>query len=128
MNTSNIIFVSPLLWVLMGYAFFAERYGAMHLQLYSVTNHIIWHIVNGISGLIYIFVSFLLFPFINIYAFPLGILIGYLSFYCWYSAKRSYGVFNLNFVNFESHTVLKPFIVLSTYSLAVLVIHSHSFK
>ena len=128
MNNSNIIFVSPLLWGLMGYAFFAERYGAMHLQLYSVTNIIIWHIVNSISGLIYITASFLLYPFINIYAFPLGILIGYLGFYCWYSAKRSYGAFNLNFFNFESHTVLKPFLVLSAYSFAVLVIHSYSFN
>ena len=64
---SNIMFVSPLLWIIMGCVFFAERYGAMHLQLYSITNHIIWHFVNSISGLIYITSSFILFPFIDIF-------------------------------------------------------------
>jgi O-antigen/teichoic acid export membrane protein len=58
---SNADFPPPLLWSLLGLAFFVERYGAMHLQLYSITNHIIWHIANGIAGFIYILVCFITF-------------------------------------------------------------------
>ncbi|MDJ0688877.1 MAG: hypothetical protein QNJ41_10230 [Xenococcaceae cyanobacterium MO_188.B32] len=112
---SNAEFVSPLLWSLMGLSIFAERYGAMHIRLYSTTNHIIWHIANGVSGSIYLIVSLTLFQQIGVYAFPIATLVGYLGFYCWYSAMHSYRAFGLNFWIFERSTMLQP--------LAVMIIH-----
>jgi O-antigen/teichoic acid export membrane protein len=47
---SRTQFVSPGVWAVLALAYFAERFGAMHLQLYSLTNHIVWHIANGVSG------------------------------------------------------------------------------
>ena len=102
---SNADFPTSLLWSLMGIAFFVERYGAMHIQLYSTTNHIIWHIANGVMGMIYLVVSIVFFQFIGVYAFPVGILAGYLGFYAWYSAKHSYKAFKLNFWDFEKNTL-----------------------
>jgi len=104
----------------MGLAFFVERYGAMHLQLYSTTNHIIWHIANGIAGSIYILISLLLFKLVDVYAFPLGLISGYLGFYSWYSAIYSYRAFKLNFINFERHTVLAPLCIMICYLIGVL--------
>ena len=117
---SHAEFVNPLMWILLGFGFFAERYGAMHLQLYSTTNHILWHIANGVSGIVYLIISFVLLPIIGVYAFPIGYIAGYLGYYAWYSALYSYKKFKMNFFEFESKTVLIPFIIFLIYSFSHL--------
>jgi len=117
---SNADFVSPLLWTLMGLAFFIGRYGAMHLHFYSITNHIIWHIANGVSGLIYISLSVVLYPFIGVYAFPVGMIGGSLGFYSWYSAMHSHRAFKYNKWWFNRSTVVFPASVLLLYIAVML--------
>jgi hypothetical protein len=114
---SNAEFVTPLLWGIMGLSMFAERYGAMHIHLYSTTNHIIWHIATGVSGIIYLVVSLSLFSRIDVYAFPLGTLIGYLAFFSWYSAMHSYKFFGLNFWKFEKFTMIPPLLCILIFIL-----------
>jgi len=116
---SNAKFATPLLWSLMGIGFFIERYGAMHIQLYSTTNHIIWHTANGVSGIICILVSLVLFNQVGVYAFPIAVIVGYLSFYSWYSAWHSYRAYNLNFLEFERYTMFPP-LTLVLVSVAIL--------
>jgi hypothetical protein len=118
---SNAEFVTPLMWTLMGIAYFLERYGAMHIQLYSTTNHIIWHIANGISGLIYLVASIFLLKYIEVYAFPVGLILGYLGFYTWYCAAHSYKTFNLKFWHFEKGVMLPPFAIIFLYTVYVLI-------
>jgi hypothetical protein len=118
---SNAKFVSLSMWALMGIAYFLERYGAMHLQLYSTTNHIIWHKANGISGLIYLGVSLFLLKYIEVYAFPVGLLLGYLGFYTWYSASYSYRTFKLKFWNFEKNVMLPPLVIILLYILYLYI-------
>ena len=120
---SNVEFVSPLLWGTMGLSMFAERYGAMHINLYSTTNHIINHIANGVAGIIYLVVALGLFKQIGVYAFPIGTLAGYLGFYCWYSAMHSYRTFGLNFWGFEKFTMLPSLLILLLFSV-FLIIHN----
>lgn len=115
MIRSNADFVDPLMWNLLGLAFFIERYGAMHLQLYSTTNHIIWHIANGFSGIVYLIVSLILLNVVGLYSFPIGIIAGYLGFYSWYSAYHSYKVINEKFLSFEIKVTLLPLILLILY-------------
>lgn len=117
---SKASFVDPALWCLMGGALFAERFGAMHIQLYSITNRIIWHIANGISGVITLFVVLLAIDQFGVYSFPLGLLAGYLGFYCWYSAAHSYKEYRLKLVVFESKTSLVPLLVLLVYFAVTL--------
>lgn len=112
---SNADFPANLLWSLMGLAFFVKLYGAMHLQLYSITNHIIWHIASGVAGTIYIVVCFVLLKPVDVYAFPLGLIAGYLGFYSWYSAMHSYRLFNLSFITFEKSTILVPLCIMIIY-------------
>ncbi|NJK51869.1 MAG: hypothetical protein HC936_01990 [Leptolyngbyaceae cyanobacterium SU_3_3] len=114
---SNAEFVSPLLWGVMGLSMFAERYGAMHIQLYSTTNHIIWHIANGISGLIYLCIILLLFQKISVYAFPVASLLSYVGFYCWYVARHTYKVFDINFWNFDLKPISIPLFIVIIYCL-----------
>lgn len=123
---SHAPFAPQLLWSLIGVAFFLERYGAMHLQLYSTTNHIVWHIANGVSGALNISVIWLLFPIIGVYAFPAGLIISLLGFYCWYSARYSYKTFGMRFSAFERRTSFLPSLALVTYlCIATLLSGSH---
>ncbi|MFD2936749.1 hypothetical protein [Spirosoma flavum] len=108
---SQIPFIDLRLWAIMGVAFFVERYGAMHLQLYSITNHIVWHIANGVTGAIYIVLAFALYSTLSVYAFPISMLVAYLGFYSFYSSAKSYSAFNLNFKTFELKLVFIPFLL-----------------
>ena len=122
---SNAEFVNPLLWGLMGLSMFAERYGAMHIQLYSTTNHIIWHIANGVSGVIYLVVVLALFKQIGVYAFPVGTLAGYLGFYSWYSARHSYRAFGLKFWDFERSAMFIPLLFMLIYLAGTLFVNKN---
>lgn len=120
---SNAAFPSPLLWALMGLAFFAERFGAMHIQLYSTTNHIVWHIANGVSGTIYLAVSLGLLKVLGAYAFPVGIIVGYYGFYSWYAARFSYREFGLRPIAYEKSSSVVPGAALLA-SIAVILVQS----
>ena len=109
---SQTPFVSSFFWFYLGVAFFIERFGAMHLQLYSLSNHILWHIANGVTGTIYLATAVLLMPSIGALAFPTAMLVGYTSFYSWYAALLSYRQFDLNPISFEAKSAGPPFICL----------------
>lgn len=117
---SNASFASPDLWLLIGIAFFIHRYGAMHIQLYSTTNHIIWHIADTVSGTVFIVVSLTLLSHMGVYAFPVAMICGWLGFYSWFAAGYSYRAMNTSFWRFERLTLIPPIIVLSLYSGIVL--------
>lgn len=96
------------IWALMGAAILVERYGAMHIQLYSLSNNIIWHIANGVTGGLMILLCVLLYPSLAVLAFPVSMLIAYVSFYLWYSVGHSYREFGQTFYGFDTN-VFGPF-------------------
>jgi VIT1/CCC1 family predicted Fe2+/Mn2+ transporter len=102
---------------LLGVGYFAERYGAMHLQLYSITNHIVWHTVTAWTGSIFLIVSFLLIKTQGYLAFPIAKIVAYLGFYSWYCAKYSYKKFSINFLRYESQVLMMPVIVFIFFGL-----------
>ena len=118
---SSAEFVSPLTWTLLGLAFFFERVGAMHLQFYSTTNHIVWHVANGVTGIIMIFMAVLFYKLLGVQGFPLAMLAAYLIFYCPYSMLHSYRAFGLD-KSFELSVSAAPLAILSTYLLVVLIL------
>ncbi len=113
---SNVTFVTPDLWILMGLGFFIQRYGAMHVQLYSTTNHIISHIAEIASGIIFIAVSLALLGEIGIYALPVGMICGYLGFYAWFVARQSYQAIGTDFMTFERLVLVPPMVVFLAYT------------
>lgn len=117
---SEIPFPSMLLWGLLGAAFLCERYGAMHLQLYSTTNHIVWHIANGVTGLIFIFVVTLTYAHLGVIALPIAMLAAYLSFYTWYCSRLSHRKFSLPWPWFDLRSVAWPAVCLTTYLIYAL--------
>ncbi|MBD1393333.1 hypothetical protein [Mucilaginibacter glaciei] len=109
---SKTAFLDMNIWGLLGWAFYAQRFGAMHLQVYLTTNHVITHIADTVSGFLYIVAVYFLSKYIGVYAIPVGMLIGYLGFYSWYTTKFSYrSLNNTNFWQFE-RTVSVPFVAI----------------
>ncbi len=123
---SNVTLVTTQIWIAMVVAYFFERYGALHLQLYSISNNIVWHIANGVSGIIFIGMSliFILLLDMGIISFPLALIISSVSFFSWYSAIRSYRYFDLNFKSFEYRTSFYPLLILILYVILNLVVFS----
>ena len=111
---SRTAFVSQLVWALMCLAYFAERFGAMHLQLYSVTNHIVWHIANSVTGLLMIGLTLALFPALGLVALPVGMLVAYAGFYCIYSFGKSSKSFEFTLYSFERGVSLLPALALAS--------------
>jgi hypothetical protein len=116
---SNIDFPRSFLWYLIGVAYFFERYGAMHLNLFSTSNQIINHIANGVAGAIYIVFAVAGYRLLGIYAFPLALIAGNLGFYCWFAARHSYKEFGISFVSFE-RTVMFPYLCLLVLFISVV--------
>jgi hypothetical protein len=117
---SKVQFVSPTVWALMGWAFFIERVGAMHIQLYSVTNHIIWHWLNGVTGALMLGFAWLLYPALGLAAFPVAMLIAYAGFYTLVAMRRSSRTFHFNLFSFEAKASLPPALVLMACTWAVM--------
>jgi len=90
---ANASLTDATVWSLMGFGLLLERYGAMHLQLYSTTNHIVWHVANGISGAAMIVVAWALFSRLDLLAFPLALIISYAAFYIPYVVPKSWALF-----------------------------------
>lgn len=118
---SNVPFVSDSFWLFLSIAFFIHRYGAMHIQLYLTTNHIISHIADSVSGLIFILVAYLLVESIGIFAIPIGMIAGYLGFYAWYAVFYSVKSLSINVFNFEKRASIAPFIILLGFSIIWLI-------
>lgn len=98
---ANVDFPAQGIWWLLGLGVLFERFGAMHIQLYSLSNRIVWHVANGGAGVIAFGTVLIFYPIIGVCSFPISILVGNLSFYSWYSAMHSYKHFGLDFFSFE---------------------------
>lgn len=103
---SKMVFPSPLLWLLLGLGTLAERYGAMHMQLYSLSHKIIWHRANGVTGLMILGLAFILVPIYGVNGMVLAILLANVSFYCWYSAIHSYRLYDISVWSFEKFSFM----------------------
>lgn len=119
---TNISFPDLTLWLLFGIGGLIERFGAMHIQVYSLTNHIVWHIANGIGGALFLVTSFLLVPHISTFGFAAGFIVANLGFYSWYSARYSYHVLESNFFNFDRQLLALPFLAIVLYLGIVMLL------
>lgn len=104
---ANISFVSASFWAIYGLAMFVERLGAMHMQLFSLSNRILWHIANGLTGLVMLALMVGLYPRAGTMAFPIAMLVSYAAIYSFFSLKQSYSHFGLD-LKFESRSSLVP--------------------
>jgi hypothetical protein len=117
---SQTPFVTPSVWWLLGLAALFERIGAMHLQLYSTTNRIVWHIANGVSGLVMLCAIPLAYHAIGVEGLPLGILIAYGGFYVPYSLFQSYRTFHLKLFWMDMWASILPVSVVLSFLLSAI--------
>ncbi|RCR68803.1 lipopolysaccharide biosynthesis protein [Larkinella punicea] len=112
---SNIEFIPNDLWILLSVAYFIHRFGAMHMQLYLTTNHVISHIADGVSGIIFVLISYIFINTMGLYAIPIGMIAGYLGFYAWYAASFSLNSLAISFYNFEKRVTIIPLLLFIFY-------------
>ena len=122
---SNVTLVTEWIWIAMAFAWFFDRYGALHLQFYSITNDIIWHIANGITGILFISFSFIFASIMKmgVISFPIALIISDLVFFCWYAAKIIY-LIDFRVLNTGQHlsVIIAAFTCFQIYSLSVIMI------
>lgn len=93
---------------MLSMAFFAERYGGMHMQIYTLSSHVIWHRLNGLTGVIILLVFSALLPLFGASALPAGMLIGYCLYFCPAVSRRSLAFIRQDRISFEYDTSLGP--------------------
>lgn len=113
---SNVQFPEPLLWALLGMGGLLQRHGAMHLHLFTISNRVVWHIVSGITGAIFIVAAVIIAPYAGILAQPLATIISCLLFYNAYCAGLSYRFWQLRFWQFERDVFLPPLLLALIYT------------
>lgn len=124
--SSSVQLPAPLICATLISAFFMERYGAMHMQVYSLTHHIVWHIVNGLTGVLMVLFAVALYPALKLQAFPVSMLAAYCAFYCWRSAQLSLRSLPSRWIEFERKTSFTPGLLLLA-GLAVYLSASAAF-
>jgi hypothetical protein len=113
---SQVAFPDLKFWLLLGIASLLQRFGAAHLQLYSLSNNIVWHKAGAGLSVLFLLVWAVALPKIGTYAYPLAGVVAVLMFYGWYCACKSYRFFGLGFWSFEPSVSFLPFILLTTYT------------
>lgn len=114
---SRATFAEPRLWAVMGLAMLSHFFGAMHIQLYSTTDRIIWHVANTVAGCIFVVVCWGLLGRIGVYAVSVGWLCGYAGFYGWYSASHSYRSIRVGAWQFDRGLAVPPALIMVAYAL-----------
>lgn len=117
---SQTRFPSSSLWILFGFAFFLERVGAMHIQLYSTTNHIVWHITNGVTAVIIMGLLAITWKGFGIASFPFSMLVANILFFVWYCARKSLRSIGVGMLQFERTCALPALLVMSVIAIAAI--------
>ncbi len=117
---SSVAPASPLIWATLGIAMFGERYGAMHLQLYSTTNRIVWHLaaIRYFAG--FLAGALLLLPWLGLPAVPVALLVSCWTLYVGYCTRLSYAEMGVRFAAFERTVMLPALAALIACSAASL--------
>mgnify|MGYP000258183738 CR=1 FL=1 len=68
-------------WLYMSLACLFERIGAMYLQIYTISNDIIWHKINAVTAFLMLIFMYIFFSAIGVAGLPVAILFAYLFYY-----------------------------------------------
>jgi len=105
---SRTQFPSGLFWAILGAGTLVERFGAMHLQLFSTTNRIVWHKANGIFSIGFVSLLLSFASSLAELAYPVALLGANIGLYAPYSASHSYSSIHIDRKTFEKRAVLMP--------------------
>lgn len=100
------------IWAMLALGLFLQRYGAAHLQHYTITNHVLWHWLDGVSGVINILLCIALIPNFGGEGAAAAYLISIISFYAWMPSVLVAKRFGVYWKKSELKSSLMPFILL----------------
>lgn len=119
---ANTGLVPVAIWTAFGFAFLVERFGAMHLHLFTTTNEVIWHTVNGSTGAVMVVLAIGGYFTVGVVAFPLAMLIAYSLVYVPLVVPRSLASIERRFSKFDVPILAGPALILAVgMALAVAV-------
>lgn len=109
-------------WLLLTFAYFFERVGAMHVNLLLTDNKAIAHVANTVASVVWIAVLLSLWPTFGALAIPAGMLVAYACFYAPWSGWMSYRDLT-NRVNWrmEAKSSLLAFVLLTIYAVSATI-------
>lgn len=86
---SSTPFIGLKFWFLMAAGLLIHRFGAMQLQLQTLTNKVVWHVADGVSGVLFLVAWLGLFSWIGLYAIPVALILAYGGFYTPYAMAKA---------------------------------------
>lgn len=114
---SRTPFPAQAFWSLLLLAVFAERVGAMHVQLLLTRNLAIAHKANGGTAIAWLAALAMLLPYAGTIAIPLSMLLAYAGFYAPFSILRSHRELEgAGGLRFEARTSIPPAIAVLAYA------------
>jgi len=119
-------FVDVELWGVLAVTLLIQRNAAAHLQTYSVTNVIVWHWLDGITGIVSLAFALVLIPAYGGWGAAIAGLIGIVALYAWCPLVLNHWRFGIPFPEFEIRTALTPLLVFAV-SMITAVILSYVF-
>ena len=102
------VFVDAVVWSVLALGLFIQRYASAHLQHYTITNHIVWHWLDGISGAVNIFLCLLLIPSYGSLGAALAYLFSLVPVYSWMPTWLAVRRFGLSWPQTDLKSVTAP--------------------
>jgi hypothetical protein len=101
-------FVDSTTWCLLAAGLMVQRYAAAHLQHYTVTNHVIWHWLDGLTGVFNIGLCATLIPLAGTKGAALANLLSLLPLYAWVPTWMAVRRFHMRWPETDIYTALIP--------------------
>jgi len=120
---SQTPFVTPSVWWLLCASFLFERFGAANLQVYSTSNHIVWHLASGGSALVIILAGCILIPIFGLPGLPAAMLAGNLLFYAPFTSWLMYRDLKVHPLAWERGLFLPPLFAFLLVAALHLALH-----
>jgi hypothetical protein len=105
---SSTAFVPLTLWWLISLGFFGHRLSSFFMDLYLTTNHVISHIVDGISGAVFGIAALVLFRPLQVYAFPIAMIVAFAGLHVSISATYAMRSIGLRWTTFARQFLVFP--------------------
>ncbi|KUO49479.1 MAG: hypothetical protein APF78_07735 [Sphingomonadales bacterium BRH_c3] len=105
-------FVDQVVWSMLALGLFIQRYAAAHLQHYTITNHVVWHWLDGIGGAVNITTCIFLIPAIGAKGAALAYLVSMIPVYLWVPTRMAVKRFDMRWPATDLRTVTTPLVSL----------------
>ncbi len=119
----KVFLLDAKLWLLLGLAFFVERWGALHIQAQSVSNDIKWHIVNGLTMVFVLLFYLAVGENLNDALIIVGFLMGFSLIAAPISILLSYRLHHFDVLDFEKVATIPAFLIMLLFGVVTLLLN-----